>query len=432
MIIINIIVIKSGECVNMQSTHIKFFKDDSGHIFVLFYKDGSVYIKEHKNNDDKIRKVSENVLPVFSVCNDNGNPSVIVKKTEGDICICRYKNRKWEERPFLKAHPYGNTKFYIHTNKDRMDIVYNCPSAIKGEETLNTVSFADKKWQTPVVAERIKPFSSSPYMVINITSYHLLVFCNKPGDGLVMKEMLLSPLRTGRTMSLFSYDAVIVDVSCVIVGDTVHIVFIAGGRRGSRLIYKQKNGAGFSENKVKWENGRINSCIIFAYGDRLWIAASVGSLVFCTFSDDNGGSFGAVFRHKTKFLSSVTKAEFISCGIASCSEVYIYDDTNEIAFMDEICYDLSVKEVNEDKKVPLKDTGLEEEIKKLRNKNEMYEKQINEANKKIGELSMKLAQRNEELSVINSRWMRRMNSFNAEVNKKYLPAVVSKNPSQGL
>ena len=62
----------------------------------------------------------------------------------------------------------------------------------------------------------------------------------------------------------------------------------------------------------------------------------------------------------------------------------------------------------------------------------MYEKQINEANKKIGELSMKLAQRNEELSVINSRWMRRMNSFNAEANKKYLPAVVSKNPSQGL
>ncbi len=416
----------------MQSAHIKFFRNDSGHVFVLFYKNGSVFIREYNNAEDEVLRVSENVLPSFSVCNDNGNIVVIVKKTDGDVFICRYKNKKWEERRFLRAQPYGNTKFYIHTNRDRTDILYNCPSGVKGEEKLNAVSFADKKWQMPVAAETLNPFSPSPYMVTNITHYHLLVFCNKPGYGLVMKEILLSPLKTGKAVSLFTPDALILDVSSVVVGDTVHIAFIAGGRRGNSLIYKKKNGKGFTENRVIWENGRINSCIVFVSEDRLWIMATVGNAVFCTFSDDNGDSFGAVFRYKTKLTSSITKAEFVSCHKTDHSEVYVYSDTNEIAFMDEFCKDFLTKEVCENKKTLKNDMSDDEELKKLKNKNEIYEKQLNEANKKIGELSRKLAQRNEELSVINSRWMRKVSALKKTEEKKYLPAVISGSPPEGV
>lgn len=415
----------------MQSAHIKVFKDDSGQVFVLFYKNGSIFIKKYNSAEDKVLRVSDNVLPSFSVGNDNGTLVVIVKKTDGDVYICRYKNKKWEERRFLKAHPYINTKFYIHTNKDRTDILYNCPTDIRGEEKLNTVSFVDKKWQMPVVVESITPFSTSPYMVINITPYHLLVICKKNEDGLVMKEMLFSPLKIGKTVPLFPSDAMILDVSAVVVRDTVHIAFVAGGRRGNRLIYKKKNSEGFTENRVIWENSRISSCIVFVSEDRLWIVATVGNSVFCTFSDDNGENFGSVFRHKTKLLPSVTKAEFVSCSKADYSEVYVYSDTNEIALMEEFCKDFSAKEVCEDKKVLMNDTSLDEELKKLKNKNEMYEKQLNEANKKIGELSRKLAQRNEELSVINSRWIRKISVLKKAEEKKFLPAVISETPPEG-
>ncbi|MBE6008625.1 MAG: hypothetical protein E7235_05440 [Lachnospiraceae bacterium] len=416
----------------MQSAKIKVFKDGNGHIFVLFYKDGSIFIKEYRRAEDEALKVSENVLPVFSVCYDNGRPVVIVKKTNGDIYICRYKGEKWEERLFLNASPYDNTKFYIYTLKDRTDILYNCPSEKKGEETLNAVSFVNKKWQLPVVCENIKPLSSSPYMVINITPYHLLVFCNKQGEGLAMKEISLAPLRIGKAVSLFPPTTVVSDVSSVIAGDTIHMAFVINVRRGSQLIYKNKNSAGFSENRIIWENGRINSCVLFVVKERVWLVSTVGNGIFCSYSDDNGKNFCPVYRHRMKLSSAIIKAEFVSGTVTGCSEVYVCSATNEIVLMNDFCEEFSVKEAYEDKKTINDNAGISEEVRILKNKNEIYEKQLNEANKKIGELSRKLAQRNEELSVINSRWMRRMNSLNKADDKKYLPAVIDEILPQGV
>ena len=70
----------------MQSAHIKVFKDDSGQVFVLFYKNGSIFIKKYNSAEDKVLRVSDNVLPSFSVGNDNGTLVVIVKKN-GRRCI---------------------------------------------------------------------------------------------------------------------------------------------------------------------------------------------------------------------------------------------------------------------------------------------------------------------------------------------------------
>ena len=413
----------------MQADHIKLVKDKNGRIFTIFNKEGTIYIKQYADDfSSPQRKISSDALSDFSVfLNDNGL-NIALKKTNGDIYLCRNTNNKWEEKHLFKASPVNSTKLYIYTNKDRLNMIYNYFSATDGTTYLNCTGFSNRKWQPPVSLEIIYPFHSSPFSVISLSSAHIIVIFRTKDVPLMIKEIHLDPLRAGNSIPIVTGKTIVTDFSFVAEKDILHMVYITKSRFGNRLTYKNKNPDGLTNGIVLWENRNINSCVLYKSESRLWVLSAVGTNIFITFSDDNGKSFCPVYRHKYQAKYPLLKAEIISDLPCGCSEVYVSAyPPYEIAILKDIDNNFMPE------KNPIqsyeRNAELSDEINILKNKTELYEKQISEANKKIGELSFLLSKRNEELSLINSKWLKKVENIRSTYEpEKLLPAIWAQNP----
>lgn len=188
----------------------------------------------------------------------------------------------------------------------------------------------------------------------------------------------------------------------VIYEGVLHMAFVIRTRYNCRIVYKNNNTESI---KTIFEYPKIDSVLVCFLGGRLWVYFVSGKNVFSASSDDMGESFCHVFRHKNRLERSVAKAECINLyekDDVVCSQVYVYADApNEIAVSEDI----------RDRLIPdftdAADKNENEEVEIYKNKADFYENELKAANKKITELSKKLAQRNEEISALNRSWASR-------------------------
>jgi len=414
----------------MQSNQTKLFIDNNGNAHMFFHQNNTIYTKQiTKDNFSPACVVIKDVIPSFSISSDNGKAIVTAQRSNGDIYICRQGKDKWTEKHFLRSACNSNTKLYVHPNNDRINIIFNHIDNM-GIESINALSVSNKSLSAPFKIDDIIPLSTSPYNIITVTPFHILLIYTDTTRRITLREAFLSPLKIGSPVHISKEMTFLADISSTIANDIIHIAYIRKERRSNQLIYIQKNAAGLSEAISIWENPRIKSCMICTEKNRIYIYCTVGTNVFCSFSDNQGGSFCPVFKHNFKLSSSSVKTEIINASsVFQCSsEAFADPVSNSIELPAYISKDASVK-ANIPEKQETKTFSDEVEIYK--NKASLYEKQLNEANKKISELSRKLSQRNEELYTINSRWMRKLNSLTPTQEKnKALPVVINGTPPQ--
>lgn len=424
----------------MQSNLVKLFKFQDGRISSFFFRDGSLYTAQcSQTTAPTVYTISSDVLPVFSLASDNGSPVVIFRKSSGGIYISKFTYGKWNEKALIKPSAYENIKISLFIASLGPVLLYCSPPSGKNPGSLFLAAFYDKLWHSPVFIDNITSFGGSYYLPLSISNNHLILLYSDGNYPLVSKELLMNPVKTGKTMPILTGSAYVCDLSAVVKEDILHIAAVIRLGRIFRLIYVNRSESGISPVITLWESPKIDSCCIFIPKDKIHVFCISGRNIFCSCSNNNGASFDPIHRYKASPNRKIIKAEFINtCRTLqnSYSEVYVYADSLlETAFMEDIdpsfySENTAIKAAETDIK-----SNLEETLNIYKNKAEYYEKCFNEANKKLGELSKKLAQRNEELSTLNSKWVKRYNSLKAQCNPKpsgtALVPVKPQNPPPG-
>ena len=400
----------------MRSNLVKLFRSADGNLTSFFFKNGSLYAANcSSDKSDSVYTVSADSSPCFSAAVYNGMPIIISRKASGAVYISKYNGINWSEKPFLKSLPGDNTSLCLDITSGISYLLFNSPLSQPGLESLSVAAFCNKAWQSPIIIDSIVPFAAEPYMAVTIGRGHLLLLYRTKSSPLVLKELSLNPLKTGKALPVFSGNLNITDISVIICGDKIHICVSARFGRIFRLIYIRRDENGFSPAKILWECAKIDNCLIFNADNKLHIMCISGKAVFCTESTDSGAEFCPVYRLKNPPQRKIIKAEYTAAVPSEKSlytEVFVYaDNPAEIALIRDI--DPLFTSSDTVLKASEADTpsNLNEELNIYKNRAGYYEKRFNEANQKLGEMSKALAKRSEELYTLNSRWSARFNEL---------------------
>lgn len=111
------------------------------------------------------------------------------------------------------------------------------------------------------------------------------------------------PIHVGAGVSFYS---------ALTAADAIHFLYVVRSMLGSRLMYRQKHQAGLSANLTICEAPRIDGCVLFIAGNRIYAAYLAAGVMHLTHSDDGGASFRRPARYRSKLCESPIKAAYLT------------------------------------------------------------------------------------------------------------------------
>ncbi len=359
---------------------------------------------------------------------DKGVIYILCQDMVGDVVLLTTDEGEWTSKVILK-----NQSPKVHSillkpiiTDNGLCLIYNVPVA---EEKANYIVYqifdGNGKWSPAQRIDRFNSMAQGLFQVQHVSREHILLFYQTRTSENCLGYREITPTELGNYNTIFSTMHQIQDSSFLTTDSSIHAVCIIKSMFSHQLLYRKKEGEEFSNPIVISESQKLENCMLFYVKNVLYIMFISNGQLFETKSNDNGKTFYRPIRYKNKFCLNPMKSFYVtSIGQSEdtfyCRELYVdrihpwdiqvlpdkYDD-----FYPELIpiirpdveainkQSKSAKHAEAQQAVP---DDVSEKIFSLTNQVTHLQRQINEKNEQLLDMSSLLKERNEEINQIEA------------------------------
>ncbi len=394
----------------MQIQNIKAVRTKDNRLYIFYYNSGTIFSKCIQNDLSEVPvRVIDNAEPVFSLrCTDDG--IYLLAEVKGGIYLCYYNYIRWAARPIVKSLGAECSKISFFIYGESVHIIYSVRKS-STSESLYLRSMKKENWLSPVKIADITPFYASPYLIGNINPAEIKIYYRISDKAICFSSLSLVSGTLSERENLLAVGMPCADISILTNGNDCYVLYLAKGMFSSQLIYKGITATAQSKARVIWEGQLPASCSLIHCDGKLYALIYNDSKAYVMYSD--GNSFSSAKNLGIKASSSYVKAEYINYftgGNLTADEVIIDSSAYTFPIVSDIdptfvpsCVEGSPAAQ------PVRSANGDSSLRAAE-----YEDHMSAMNSQIGELSMALAKRNEDIASVSARWRSRYESLARE------------------
>ena len=259
----------------------------------------------------------------------DGRIYVFAQDAEGSMHLCTGGADGWNEQTILRSRVNAAYTTYFHAlvSDAGMHLLYNMPSGVKnGQQLVSQRLGADGQWGAANPLGGVTPIGGRLFRTQAIGPGHMLLLCQscEPDCNLGYREVTMDRVGGLRVLHTTGYQ--IADTSFLATPDCLHALYIVKSPFSCQLMYRRRDGVGFTDPVVLWEAQRMDSCLLYFAEGRLQACCMSGGQIYACAAGESG-AFSRPVRMRAAFASEPMKAEYLSApGVAAafdCRELYV-------------------------------------------------------------------------------------------------------------
>ena len=258
---------------------------------ISFYYYSSGKILSRKRNSEGLSPettIARDVRSDFTLSlSDSGEAYIFCRDNMGNVLTIKNDGNGYTGRTILenKSGRDNNALYFdARTNGSSMDLIYNVPTGGKGNNDIYFQSLGKEK-SAPVLMDSVFALRNDIYRVCTVGGIRVVsYFRNKQRLSLCYREVMeqsIGPLNT-----VFSSGGAFTDYSVFGSKDGMYFSAVLTNVFSSRLLFRKRTAAGFSDAVPAAEMNMINSPLIFSHNNRINIFFRSGSRAYIT--SENG------------------------------------------------------------------------------------------------------------------------------------------------
>lgn len=367
-------------------------KTDKNELYLFYYSEGSIYFKQlAKNQNISPIKIISDVSDIFSVWYENSF-IYLLASTDSNAVLCRY-NGKWNSKKLNFSIPNECTKLFFTTAENSISFIYSVKEN-HNNEYLYMRYMLDDRWEQPIKISEILSFGNSPFL-IGMNNNNIKIYYRLSDKTIKFFSMSVKDCKLTESISFLATNMPCIDLSVLTENNSSHLLYLAKSSFSSQLIYKGCINDCFGKARILWEgqNGRG-----------------------CSISKEKGAMYAIVHTNSSSYkipIESISKPQLVkqSYDLRKAEYLNFFDDfsPNRIEFN---LSDFSFPFMNDDF-VPYIQAQKPVSTANQSNSHD-YLLQLEETNNRVSELSRLLAERNEEIALLSSKWKARYNAVEKE------------------
>ncbi len=368
---------------------------------VIYNKDNS-FIMKNLNGREYI--LENEPVYNFNVLNTPKNDLLLFYKNKaGAAYISRvFSEGKGESRRLMPCSAFSSSFDCVFTQTNALNacFFYTLSSKEKNTKALYATDFSDDKG---ILIDTIIPMDGCDFYLVQGET-PALIYKNKQ-KSLVLCVFGGKTLREQKTYILSQKSETISDISCLEEKGRFHICYISSQMGSSSIIYRQLSAEGLSSPRILATKKNLLSCLIFMSKNILFIFGTSKTSAFYTFSKDTGATFyPAAVYFKQLNVTSKAQYTFLQGETFKATEI----------FMDELS-PLLISDFSDSKpETPPEFTS--EDIIRLKAKIANFEKEINERNTQVTEMSKAVSDVQQQNSILMQQWKTRFETLEKDYN----------------
>lgn len=377
----------------MQNPHVKYLKTKKGYFYLFYAEHGNIFCRSYTSGWMAPQKIAEQAAPIFSVCQYEDSVYLLYSSPEGQLSLLSSQDmQEWAHHSLSARSPAPErTKYFLLPTEHTLHAIYHLPTESTGIDSLVYSAYHEGQWEKPYQIDRFMPLGQTPFLARRLSREHIILYYRTGRNILSAREMLLEPYTMGSVTPLIQSPSPFADFSIVNDSEKIHMLYIVRGMFRTQLVYQYKHTAAISTPRILWEDAHCTQCLICLKGERLICMWTVNGQPFRCISENGGASFGAVERYTDAFPSRCIKGELLGAADAAwnSTELFGYGEQGFLpAFLPAIAAPAAPQPPT---------PSAPDSSKTIAAMQENHKQQLEE-------LSLLLAQRNEEISAVNARW----------------------------
>ena len=250
------------------------------------------------------------------------------------------------------------------------------------------------RWEQPIKISEILSFGHSPFL-IGMNNNSIKIYYRLSDKTIKLFSMPVKDCKLTESISFLATNMPYIDLSVLTENGSSHLLYLAQSTFSSQLIYKGCINDYFGKARILWEGQNGRSCSI---------------------SKEKGVMYAIVHTDSSSYkipIENISKPQLIKCSSDLCKAEYLnfFDNfsPNRIEFN---LSDFSFPFMNDDFVPHIQVKKPASTIKQTNSQD--YLLQLEETNNRVSELSRLLAERNEEIALLSSKWKARYNAVSRE------------------
>lgn len=424
----------------MQNPNVKYLKMPNGNCCLFYHENNTLFLRTHANgNWLNPNTLAEHTNQNFSICHFKDVCYLLYSTTEGDLFMASSRDLKnWDHRPMIGGAPNsGKIKFFMVPSEDAFHIIYHLPTEATGIDSLVYATFQNGKWEKPYQIDRFIPFGKTVFLARRISNEHIILYYRTSKNIWSAREMLLSPYTMGSLTPIIQTQLNYIDISIVNDNERIHIFYIVRNMFRTQVVYQYKQTSAISTPRVLWEDSNCDNCLAYLENQKLILMWTANGQPLRCISNNGGASFGAIERYTGNFPTQCTKGELLGADDLTLNATETYGDLsrNFSPFLISQSFVKTQTETpfsNFEKKEHIPSASFEPNFAshalqndptkqtpafttKTLQQNQSSIPSLNPHQQELEELSTLLAQRSEEITSVNARWMAQVSKMEDEL-----------------
>lgn len=408
----------------MQNPNVKYLKMPNGNFYLFYHENNTLFLQVYAGaTQTQPVALANRAAPCFSVCRYAEICYVLYSTLEGNLFIASSSGHTgWDHRPvMLEASHAGKTKFFLLPTEDSFHMIYHQPTESTGIDSLVYTAFKNGQWEKPYQIDRFMPFGKTPYLARRLSRDHIILYYRTGRATWSAREMLLSPYTMGSLTPMLQLPASCIDISIVNDAERIHVLYVVRGMFRTQVVYQYKQTTAISAPRVLWEDANCDNCLAYLENSRLILMWTLNGQPMRCISENNGASFGAVERYTGNFPAQCTKAELLGAEDAALNAAETYGDMSR-NYAPFLFTSPSMQKPPASDPAPL--PFRQEAYRAAGSFAEMQPRTMRQTaeippqenyKQQIEELTALLAQRSDEITAVNARWMGQVSRLEQEL-----------------
>ncbi len=377
----------------MQNPRIKYLKTATGYFAVFYMEQNRIYCRrETMEGWDAPKCIAEGVA-AFSLCTYEGYTYLLYPTTDGRLLLSASADLlRWNIRTLWNegGRQWQQDGCFMIPKKDMLHVIYPQKDEINGTAALQYAVFHEGKWQMPYRMDGILTLPGTPFLAKRLGENHIILYYRSQRNTISARELLLSPFTLGSVIPLIQANGQCVDFSILEDAQRLHILYVVRTFFGTQVVYRYREGNTLSRPFVLWEGNHCDMCLLYREnGSMMMLWSAAGQPICCRCEN---GLPGRLEQGRFPFPLQCCKGELVCAGENDFGAEMIGDRQN--GYIPMMFSESSKERISAEDQKP--DTA------------ELYAasaSHVREADlEEIEELRELLAQRSEEITQINAKW----------------------------
>lgn len=392
-------------------------RQSNGSLCKIFYDEnkGIVYKIFKKGLWSQEEEVCQNSINNFYVIlGYNDYIYLFCQNKSMDIVQCVYNNIIWSNKIIFFSRSDINYSINIKAAiyKNDIHIFYNIPSNSQGYDVLiHQTSMSCSEWSSPRPVDLLSS-NNKNYSVLMDKNSNIIIFYETGRKEFTLGYKKYS-INSGIWSEFYAFDKnsfKFKDFSVVLKDNCIHSLYIKDGNCSSSLIYTYKDSR-TSYSFTLSNTIKINSCSIFLIDDNIWTTWKDSNGIYGAYSTDNGKEFSIPSLLNNSAKLNPVKVNFLNNDTEInkhlfMNEFYVNDFSSFDVLLIPDIYPPILDILKPESSTYLDESAehidshlnyIKDHLNDLYSKIYLYEKQLQEKEQRISELTYTLEQKNEDI-----------------------------------